>query len=109
MDKQNLTRASRELFRRAPDECFDSLAALSDFCRAKRAESVDTWHAPAQLVPDLVGEQFGVKVGSDGAYLMNDWSFSQLCKFAGSRQGNRQSALPQHGEPSFRRDLAARQ
>lgn len=83
MDKQNLTRASRELFRRAPDECFDSLAALSNFCRAKREESADAWHAPAQLVPDLVGEQFGVKVGADGAYLMNDWSFSQLCKFAG--------------------------
>lgn len=83
MDKQNLSRASRELFRRTPDECFDSLASLSNYCRAKREESADAWHAPAQIIPELVGEQFGVQIGTDGAYSMNDWSFSQLCKFAG--------------------------
>lgn len=83
MDKQNLTRASRELFRRSPDECFESLSALSDYCRAKRHESLDVWQAPVQIFPDLIGEQFGVKLGTDGAFLMNDWSFSQLCKFAG--------------------------
>ena len=30
MEKQNLTRASQELFRRSPDESFESLGALSD-------------------------------------------------------------------------------
>ncbi|BBO34189.1 hypothetical protein PLANPX_3801 [Lacipirellula parvula] len=82
MEKQNLTRASQELFRRSPDESFESLGALSTYCSAKREQSVDVWHPPSQITPELVGEDFGVRLGSDGAFLLNDWSFSQLCKCA---------------------------
>ena len=83
MEKKNLTRASRELFRRNPDECYESLAALSNYCRSKREQSVEVWQPPINLVPEAIDGGLGIRVGSDGACLLNDWSFSQLCKCAG--------------------------
>jgi hypothetical protein len=84
MQKQNLTRASSELFRRPADERFDSLAALREHCRGRKQQSFDHWCPPRELKPCAVdGDQFQLGVGSDGAFLMNDWSFGQLCKLAG--------------------------
>jgi hypothetical protein len=84
MEKQNLTRASRELFRRNPDECFESLSDLSNHCRHKQQTSTDLWRPPTDLIPQDSGDgRLSLKLGSDGACLMNDWSFSQLCKLAG--------------------------
>jgi hypothetical protein len=81
---QNLTRAHEELFRRTDDECYESLAALSAHCRAKKERSVDRWHPPTQLATTPVaGNGLKLTAGSDGAFLMNDWSFGQLCKLAG--------------------------
>ena len=83
-EKQNLTRASRELFRRNPDECFDSLTTLSNYCREKQQGSDDIWRPPCDLIPYPFGDgRLGVRLGSDGASLMNDWSFSQLARLAG--------------------------
>jgi hypothetical protein len=77
----NLTRANRELFRRTPDETFDSLDALWQRCRAQKESSTDLWHPPQELVPT---SDMTLCVGGDGAELMlNDWSFSQLCRLAG--------------------------
>ena len=45
----NLLRANQELFRRTPDECFESLDALSAHCRSQRDQSQDHWEAPANL------------------------------------------------------------
>jgi hypothetical protein len=84
MERQNLTRASRELFRRSPDECFESLSALSNHCRQQQQASVDLWRPPSDLVPQDSGDgRLRLKLGSDGACLMNDWSFGQLAKLAG--------------------------
>lgn len=81
---QNLTRAHNELFRRTDDEIFDSLAALSVHCRAKKGRSQDRWQLPSQLAINPVdGDGLLLSAGGDGAFLMNDWSFSQLCKLAG--------------------------
>lgn len=81
---QNLTRANGELFRRTEDECFESLSALSAHCRERRAKSEDHWHPPVQLATEpAAGFGLTLTAGSDGAFLMNDWSFSQLCKLAG--------------------------
>jgi len=79
----NLTRASQELFRRSPDERFSSLPALSDFCRQEKQVSSDRWHLPQLLQPHDAGGSVTVKTGDDGAFLLNDWSFSQLCRMAG--------------------------
>ena len=52
MSKQHLTRASGELFRRAPDERFPSLDALAAHCRREKDESADHWVSPLALVPE---------------------------------------------------------
>ncbi len=46
---RNLTRASKELFRRTPDECFPSLGVLADHCRWQKQESAEIWQSPRIL------------------------------------------------------------
>ena len=48
---QVLKRGHTELFRRGPDECFDSLAGLTKFCQEQKAKSVDRWLPPRTLKP----------------------------------------------------------
>lgn len=79
----NLTKAHQELFRRAPDECFDSLPALARHCQAQKENAVDRWLPPYQLVPaPLEGNGLAVTLGEAGPFTMNDWSFTQLCQLA---------------------------
>jgi hypothetical protein len=81
MKTTNLTRASRELFRRTPDECFGSLADLRRHCEEQRDSSQDRWHLPQEVV---LTSEMTLCAGKDGAELeLNDWSFSQLCRMAG--------------------------
>lgn len=89
----NLTRASQELFRRRPDECFESLAALAGHCRRQHEQSREIWQPPqllgtkpldaGRLLLTARAPGSSSAAGSDGAYEMNDWSFSQLCRLAG--------------------------
>jgi hypothetical protein len=86
----NLVQASRELFSRAPDERFESLADLSDYCQQQRRDASERWHPPLDISPQAacVGENgLGLTLGSDGAFLLNDWSFGQLCRLAGVQKG----------------------
>src|SRR5262245_12673273 len=86
---QVLKRGHTELFRRGPDECYDSLADLSKFCQDQKTKSVDRWLPPRSLRPrplalDRLVVDFA-DAGADGAngtYQMNDWSFTQLCQLA---------------------------
>ncbi|MFO0845322.1 MAG: DUF932 domain-containing protein [Gemmataceae bacterium] len=78
----DLARASRELFRRAPDEYVSDLAALAARCREQRERSQDRWQLPQTIRPVVAAGRVGVELGSDGAFELNDWSFSQLCRFA---------------------------
>ena len=108
---QHLTHASRELFRRTPDETFPTLAALVDHCRKEREDSVEHWHPPNRLwarsvktgqlllglepsMPTSGGPRPEVADDADGTPLalaereneamgMTDWSFGQLCRLAG--------------------------
>ena len=79
----NLTRASQELFRRAPDEVFGSLQQLRDHCQQEKEYSSDCWHPPQTLAPHAAAGSVSVKLGDDGAFLLNDWSFAQLCRMSG--------------------------
>ena len=79
----NLTRASNELFRRTPDECFVTINDLWQHCQEQKDWSVDRWHPPQCLVPKPEGDRLNVALGDDGAFQLNDWSFGQLCNFAG--------------------------
>jgi hypothetical protein len=77
----NLTRAHEELFRRTPDECFESLEALREHCRGQKRESLDRWQAPSSVAV-LANGTLRLHVGNDGPFALNDWSFSQVCKMA---------------------------
>lgn len=79
----NLTQASRELFSRSPDERYESLDALIEHCRTQRELSRDRWQLPQTFRPHVHGDRLGLELGDDGAFLMNDWSFTQLCQMAG--------------------------
>jgi hypothetical protein len=112
MQKQNLTQASRELFRRAADERFASLDDLWRHCQDFKERSTDRWHSPAEILTAPMRNRLDLKLGGDGeSYRLNDWSFSQLCKLAGVSKDtvNKVSAdtagrvlaetLPQGGKP----------
>jgi hypothetical protein len=88
MSKRNLTRASRELFRREPDERCDSLPSLMDHCHQQRDDSRELWWQPDQLATQAV-DAFDLKLaGGDGAELrMTDWSFTQLCSLCRVHKG----------------------
>lgn len=82
MTRTNLTRASRELFRREPDETFGTLADLATHCRQRKDSAVEKW-VPPQRIRAVTGET-GLQL-SDGEgepLRMNDWSFTQLCGLA---------------------------
>jgi len=77
--KTNLTRASSELFRRGPDECFSSLSTLTQHCQQSRENSCEHWELPQNLAP---GSDLQIAL-NDAPHHMNDWSFSQMCRLAG--------------------------
>ena len=77
-----LKRAHTELFRRTPDEQFASLPAILSHCREQREQSEDRWELPQTLRPAATPDYLRLGIGDDGAFLMNDWSFGQLCRLA---------------------------
>ena len=95
----HLTRAHQELFRRTPDEHFSSLPTLSAHCRDLRDQSVDRWELPQALRPASTADFLQLGIGGDGAFLMNDWSFGQLCRLAN---------LPKHAVNRLSPDTAKR-
>ena len=73
-----LERAHKELFRRTPDECFDSFEALHRKCCDDREDSVDQWIRPQDII---VTHDLTLCCDGEESSL-NDWSFSQVCKMA---------------------------
>jgi len=78
----NLTSAHRELFRRAPDERFPTLQALSAHCRDRKEKSVDRWVPPRALRAVPASEELILSTGDGESLRMSDWSFTQLCSLA---------------------------
>lgn len=80
----NLTRASQELFRRTPDECFPSLGVLSQHIQWQKQEALEIWQPPRTLsVRAVESDLLMLDAGNDGAFTLNDWSFGQLCRLSG--------------------------
>jgi hypothetical protein len=78
----NLTRASRELFRRTPDERFDSFDALLAHCQERKFEAIEHWQ-PSQSIQierDAGQLLMRLKQAEDVRLSLSDWSFSQLCR-----------------------------
>ena len=78
----NLTRAHNELFRRTPDEAFPTLPSLWEHCQRQKTQSMDRWLAPREVSARVWEDMLAMTLGNDGAFLMNDWSFAQLCRSA---------------------------
>ena len=91
----NLARAHQELFRRSPDERFSALSELREHCQQESQFSSDCWHLPQSLEPSAVDDCVTVRLGDDGAFLMNDWSFSQLCRLSGVTRGTLNRLSPE--------------
>lgn len=75
-----LTKAHKELFKREPDECFDSFNDLYDHCSKQRDNSMDLWERPQDLT---LSHDLTMCDGDGNEFQLNDWSFSQMCRMAG--------------------------
>lgn len=78
----HLTHANRELFRRSPDETFDSFESLVQHCRQQRENSADHWHRPLEILPNGNDSRLALQLPDNQLFQMNDWSFTQLCSMA---------------------------
>jgi len=78
----DLTKASNELFRRKPDERYETLDELLRHCRDLQEQSQDHWQLPHLIEPTAVTGELKLAIGTDGALALNDWSFGQLCSMA---------------------------
>lgn len=75
-----LKRAHQELFRRSPDECFDSFDSLYQRCKQDRDEAEDHWVRPQEI---CITHDLTLGIDDNPDFQLNDWSFSQLCRMAG--------------------------
>ena len=103
---QNLMRASQELFRRTPDECFPTLDALSEQCRREKEDSRELWSPPRTLgVVPTDTSRLLLSTGDEEAFAMNDWSFGQLCRLSGVAKDTVNRLLPATAARVFQETL----
>jgi hypothetical protein len=102
----NLMRASNELFTRSPDEVYESLQSLYEYCREQKNAGLDRWHPPSSICVNG-DDNLLCNIGNDGAFLMNDWSFSQLCRMAGVAKDTVNRLTPKTASSVFGETLSA--
>jgi hypothetical protein len=104
----NLTEASRQLFRRPPDERFETLADLHRYCAELRERS-QRYKGPSSEFRPLFHEgHVALQVNGQQPYRMNDWSFTQLCGLAGVAKETVNRLRPQTAAQVFTETLADR-
>ncbi len=101
----SLTRANRELYRRGPDESFQTLQELHDHCRQERRYSVDLWQLPQTLLPTVSGGELSVTLEKGDSVELNDWSFSQMCRLSGISKDTINRFNPETATLAFRDTL----
>ncbi len=80
---ETLTKANRELFRRSPDERFATLDQLWEHCYAEKEQSREQWLPPDEIHAVPVERAVALRTEKNEVFRLNDWSFSQMCRFAG--------------------------
>ncbi len=100
-----LTRASRELYRRGPDEAFSTLPDLHDHCRQEKQHSSDVWQLPQTLQPQVADGQLTLSLENGETTLLNDWSFSQMCRLSGMNKETVNRLQPHTATLAFRDTL----
>lgn len=101
----NLDKASRELFRRKPDEFFQSLDELHQHCRSEREASSDLWRPPQLLSPHVENGTVSVVLETGPPARLNDWSFSQLCRMSGINRETINRLTPETASIALRETL----
>jgi hypothetical protein len=81
----NLTKASRELFSRTPDERFSSFDTLLAHCQQQKERSTEFWQVSQNLRIEQQADGLRLRLEDteDVNLSLSDWSFSQLCKLCG--------------------------
>lgn len=77
-----LLHASRELFRRPPDERFETLADLARHCQDVKERSHRLKEPGTEFRPVFHDGHVALQVNGHAPCRLNDWSFSQLCSIA---------------------------
>jgi hypothetical protein len=101
----NLTTASKELFARSPDECFESLDALARHCQDQQQKSTDLWCPPRDVAAIGNGGPLQLEVANEGGFHMNDWSFTQLCRLSRVNKDTVNRLCPQTASRVFHETL----
>ncbi len=101
----SLIRANRELYRRGPDESFQTLPELHDHCRQERQNSVDLWQLPQTLLPVVSNGELTVTLEKGESVGLNDWSFSQMCRLSGISKETINRFHPETATLAFRDTL----
>ena len=78
-----LTRASNELFKRKPDECFSNMSDLFRHCHQQKEDAVEKWVSPSEVRPVLFDSIPSLELGQEGKHTLNSWSFGQVCRIGG--------------------------
>lgn len=103
----NLTRASRELFRRTPDERFKSLEELRAHCRNEKQFSTERWQLPQTMQPRSDGDTVLLTLAEGEQCRLNDWSFGQLCRMSGISKDTISQLSPDTASLALRETLPA--
>ena len=101
----HLTQAQRQLFARPDDERFTTLADLWGFCDRQKTASTDRWTPPNHLKPEADGSHLRLALGTDGAFALNHWSFSQLCTMCGVSKDTINRLSPETASRAFQETL----
>ena len=101
-----LKKAHDELYKRDPDEIFQSFADLQAHCDRQRQQSQDLWKQPDDfaLLPDLTLRTTNDEEDPQ-ALSLNDWSFSQLCRMANVSKETINRLTPATASQAFRETL----
>ncbi len=79
---QTLTRAHNELYRRSPDERFNTMQDLFEFCQARKERSELMWRPADDLHAIAANGRLELATTPIDSHRLNSWSFGQLCSFA---------------------------
>lgn len=101
----HLTKAAKQLFERSPDERFESLDTLYQHCLEQKEHSQDRWHPPRVFDPHVEGSSVALGLGDDGAFSLNHWSFSQLCRLCGVNKDTITRLSPETATRALRETL----
>lgn len=78
----NLTQASRELYSRPPDECFETLDDLAAHCQNQRERSRRLKEPSTEFRPVIHNDRMALRINGNPPCNLNNWSFGQLCGLA---------------------------